>query len=868
MAYQIPSKVKALVLLDNTTFTLFKILPLQDLLFKHAVVTMYIKGLIGADFKMRINIYQDDTNGKVLLSSLPINNLDIPRTNDLYTELRFDFPKLGNILSISKPHLVEFEIYDGYVYDTNNFVSIIFDAFGSQNYLGSDTFIDFTDAPELCAKCAFFFENKQESTEKFFMCRLQGAKLLNGVVTETEIQFFPARKLYTMYMPKGLAPKSMVITNVNFGGYVPTTIFDWQSDFTPTALTPDLYLNKFYYNPVTGLLKVYTNQVLNDTCYGIFEYYLFFTDTRGKYYGIEMDENNPVYWQPRLPDKLTVEFSQENNLQGLLSISASSINLKNQDQFFNAFFSVNDCFSNRQIKLWSCVGDFNNKKVEFIGVIRGADLSDTECVFTVADPLASLDNMYRDNKPFTLIQLANAGLYTIRTDQMFQPVPRVLGKISSFSMVTRATGQSQNVSWMSNENMIECLNVNYIPAFTTANNRTWSCGFGPASAATQQRDVTAVANFVSGTFSATKFTINNAAGPVSEWLPPGTCIVNNGIYGIVYASTATEAFVWPHNAGYSAAFDIIRHKVISVIVERSGNIYYPKAGEAYTCQIGAAGDIQIVFANNFEALASVALGAALNPMDDKVYACFMNDDYDARSSQIVKNLLVSLGLEVNAQFESPEAGWIDPHLAITVPFPGDSEFPSIKTLVEMALRSSMSAIYFDDNGHLRYKSFMQQIQGAISDVVNESGFDASDEINQTNSTEFNVKFDLWDLFGGVQFTLTHCADATYHRHQYSVVQDFYKTTKICEVETVIDPTRANALTFLDGYAKLVMGRSAVYSIKALSNHVNMWLGDDVRVSRKALVGSDTAATLRVVSINRDISSARFSLKDLKKFPSI
>lgn len=856
MAYQIPNKTKALFLLQNTEVDLYKITPLQDGKFTHATVTMFIKGQLSQDFKMKVKVYEDTSRNNVLFESAPVANLDIVRAGDIYCELRFDFP--AAVMSIGKPHLVTFEIYD-YAYGTDDFVAIILEPLGSQNFLGADWF-DISDAPELGARCSFFFAHLQASTEKFYMARVQGSRLLNGVAYETEYQFFPKRSTYESYLPKNLYIKEILFTYSNFGTKTVTTINrSFENDF-PNVLNLDYKKNFFFYDPETGYLKVYSDHSLNQTDYCVVEYFMFFTEERGRYAPYNLESGfDQVYWEPRLPKGFSADYSQQNNLQGVLSVASAPLNLKNYDGFFNKFFTVNDTFSNREVKVWRCDGSYDDKWVEFRGVIRNVDLSDTECTFGVADPLARLDDSYTDGKPLTALALAQAGAYYIRTVDSDKPVSRLLGKISSHSYLTKYTGQSIDIPWLHWENMINCTNVLFNNVPTTSNNRKWSVGFGPASAATQQRDVTAVANYTSGTFSATKFTIDNALGPVSEWLPVGTCIINNGKYGIVYASNDTEAYVWPHNASFSAAFDILRMPVISVIVVRDGQWCYPMAGESYTCQIGAAGDLQIVFNNSFETLPSVGLGTALNPFEDEVYAVMMNDSGDGRASKIVYDCLVQLQMEVNMSFEPDQTPpWTDAELAMTIPFPGQSTFPLMRDVVEEALRSAMGFLYFNVAGYLQYGSFLR--------VLDPSPF--IEEINQKNSSNFSVSFDLWDLYGGVSFEFTQTKRYGPYRVEYDMVKDFYKTQNLYNVETAIDTTRKATWSFLTDYANLVMGRNATFKIDALSEHMGLYIGDDIYVTRKRLLADDTTTTLRVIAISKQVNRATFQLSDLERFPTL
>lgn len=866
MAYQIPNKTKALFLLQETEVEFYKlrtqnlIVPNQPKL-THATVTMFIKGLIGQDFKMKMKVYESASMSNVLFESAPISNLDIQRSTDLYCELRFDFP--AAIMGVGKQHLVTFEIYDGYTYDNDNYVAIILEALGSQGFLGADNWYDLVSiSSELGARCSFFFSHLETSTENFYLCRIQGSRLLNASDFEyTEYQFFPLRALYETYLPKNLYIKEITFTYSNFGSKTITNINNATEQFKdlfPDEDNLDFFKNFFYYNPETGYLKIYSDQSVNQTSYCIIEYYMFFSEDRGRYIPYNLENGwDLVYWEPRLPRGFTAEMSQQNNLQGLLSVSSAPLNLKNQDGFFNSFFSTKDCFSNREVKIWRCEGSFMTKTVEFKGVIRSADITDSECTFGLADPLARLDDQYTDNRPLTLLELAQAGAYWIRTVDVEKPVSRMLGKISSHSYTTKYTGQDLNIPWFHYEKMINCSNVNVNFSPTTSNNRTWSVGFGPISAATQQRDVTAVANYTSGTFSATKFTINNVSGPISEWLPPGTCIVNNGQYGIVYASNDTEAYVWPHNASFSAAHDIIRHKVISVIVERDGSWGYALAGRDYTCQIGAAGDLQIVFTNNFEA--AMSLPSALDPINDGVYAVMMDDVADGRASKIVFDCLVQLGMEVNMSFEPDQSpAWTDAELAMTIPFPGESRFPQMRDVVELAMRSGLGMLYFGQEGYLRYNCFLRPFD--ISPFM--------EDITQKNSANFAVSFDLWDLYGGVVYDFTHCKRYDTWSVQYDMVKDFYKTQNLYYVETAIDPTRKATYDFLNDYAHLVMGRPSLFRIDALAEQMGLYIGSDINISRKRLIGDETSSPLRVVSIGKSVNKSSFSLLDLKKFPTL
>lgn len=870
MAYQIPQETQALVLLHDTFIDLYKITTSlearpKDRILKNAVVTMFLKGHVGSNFSMRLHVYDDAVGSNILFSSLPVNNLDIQRTGDEYCEIRFDFPTLGNLMTPSKTHLMKFEIYGGYVQDPANYVALIMSQLGAQNFLGSDS-ISLPDSSDLGVICSFFFDTPNESTENFYMCRVQGSKLINGIGPSETAYDSGTKWYYGVRIQSGLTVSSFTIKNGTTGAV--QVITNAGQVFTPDPLNYNTHLNQYYYNKKTGDLTFYTNKQLSIDQYAIMEYFLFLTETRGKYAPIDMAGfgNSVVYWEPRIAADMNFDFSQQNNLQGILSISSSALTLKNQDGYFNSFFSVNDCFNNREVKVWRCTGDVTNNTFEFLGLIRSVKINDNDCTFEITDPLSKLDNTFNDNLPKRYGNTA----YTLREIDKVKMIPRVIGKISKFQYVYRPTGYSQLVKSFDYQNMIQATNVLYDPATkTTSTNRKWSIGFGPASAATQSRDVTAVASLTMGSLPYSKFTINNSAGPVSEWLPVGTVILNNGKYAWVFDATDTDVSVWPQSASFTAAQDIFRQKVVGVVAIRNGEPAW-LVGSDYTCQIGASGDLQITLTNNFEAAYSTLFTTPLDPDSDEIFAVLMNDEADAKSSSVVKDLLQKASIPVSASFAPPQTpawnAWADIELALTI----DGDFPKYRDIIEQCLKSAMSFIYVDTAGEFRYKSFMHPMHDPlnISLTQNQSSVDASDDINQRNSKEFSMSFDLWDLHSGVAFNFTQCKAQDKVEFAFNMVRDFYKTENLYEIDTVIDPTRIASQAFMYDYHRLVVGRSAFFSVTALAEQMGLYIGDDIVLKRKKIIAGDTEITLRVVSRSKRQTGAAFTLMDLKNFPGL
>lgn len=127
MSYQIPNVVKVMQLRSTGKVGIYCFTPSADVKLKHVIMTMYMRGLLLADFQMKINVYFDDQGRSLLFSSAVVNNFDITRVGDWYCEQRFDFPALQNLLTIGHKYFVEFEIYGTYPMDEDNYIGLTID---------------------------------------------------------------------------------------------------------------------------------------------------------------------------------------------------------------------------------------------------------------------------------------------------------------------------------------------------------------------------------------------------------------------------------------------------------------------------------------------------------------------------------------------------------------------------------------------------------------------------------------------------------------------------------------------------------------------------------------------------------------------
>lgn len=726
---------------------------------------------------------------------------------------------------------------------------------------------------------------KKPASDKFYMVRIQGGKIFSNLnATHLASTFDPVLgayyQVYEAYIQKHLTIKSFKC-NVNRNN--PDSDFTKVDSWTAIKVGGSApYYQTFSYDPETGYIKFATpllsntSQIQDDETL-ILEYYLFFTSYVGRRAPMDMESGEEVYWAPRLPKDFSVGLNQSNSLNGQLSVSTSDISLKNEDLFFHDFFGVHDSFNNREFKVWRCIDDVSNKQFEFSGVIRGANLDDRSCSFDLKDILAVLDLTHYAG--FTSYKyysdMADAVDYLIRGDDQSRPVYRLLGKTGPYEVFYYNTQQALQVRLLDPSKMIPGTCVSYDPTTkTTSTNRKWSCGFGPSDANNKTLTCTSALTRIIDTYHDSVLQCSSNPEGV---LAVGDTFKLGTQYGIVIGTTSNSIYTWPENALFAAG-TITRVKCPAVVVVNSdGTKFYPKGIQDYTCAIGPKGDLQITFVNNFEAGYS-GMGT-LDPDTCEVYVRYWNDDYDSKSSSIVKSVLQDSGLTCADSFAPDQSpAWPDPQLSFTIPFIGDGSFPTAAEVIEACLKSALAFIYLDNSGEFRYKSFLDGIQADSADIENQSGQDPDDGISQSNSSSFAVVFDLYDQYVGTRFDLTHAPQSTswnayFGSYSFSgpgaAQERLYNTNKMAVIETVIDPHNNQGLSssdFFEKYNDLMTGRKAEYSLKVFSRHFRLYIGDDILVSRSKLIGGENESYMRVISQDKASNEMDLKLLDLKRFP--
>lgn len=707
-------------------------------------------------------------------------------------------------------------------------------------------------------------EIQKSDTHKFSLVRIEGAKLCIGdLVTLISASSY---QIYKTSLPIGTIIKDLTRWVSDESGTILTRIYRMPVDSDHDDA------DKYYYDFETGEIWFQVAAANFDLSKPLLiNFYIFITSGVTRFLPMDVSSGDDVEWQPRLTGEPTFDFSQENNISGLLTISSSGISLSNNDLYFDDFFGTDYSFANRPVKVWSCVNGDENYRLEFVGSIRSASLSPSQCDFEIEDNLTTLDktcygnasNVYKNYQTFVVADPTN---YIIREEDQLTPVTYLFGKLGTYSYQLMATGLDAKIKVPVPEKMISAVCISYNPVPSTSVNRRWSCGVGPAVAITLTYAGSSVINRIIGSYIDLRISPNMGGVDCRDVFAIGDTVRVGSYYERIVDVGPTSIYTFPDNPSITNAMAITRIQVPVVIISQNGVNYYLKAIRDYTCTVWTQGDLQITFVNNFEASYGMA---PLNPDEDTIYVRFWNDSASSQASSIVQDLIDFAGVPTETSDFAPDQvigyEWPDPYLSFNVPSPQETNYPTFRELLEMCLSSAMAFVYFDDNGNIRYKSFLDPIKP--SDItVNESGSDPLNELSEKTSNDFNATFDFYDSFSGIKVEgLTRNSYQNGKElYTYLAVKKLNNTNKQFTHSSCIDTdTYIDIGDFYSALNLMMCSRRVTYSVSAFSPHFGIFLGDDLYVNRTKL-----AEMMRIIGIQKSEKQINFKLLDLKQFPEL
>jgi len=732
---------------------------------------------------------------------------------------------------------------------------------------------------------SFGVQAQNSVSEKFHLLKLTGKLYLNEFLTQDEQRFFQ----FGYYFYVGTIPKNRKVESVQFiSGNASAAQFDQISTYTRVfsidALESPLVQNVYFYDEETGEFQTKGGEVLNQTngqnpTTAYLTYNLYFTEKRNRLANSEPTALTgvDVEWENRIVNNPQFGFSQENSLTGRLSASFTNVQLNNLDLFFNQFLTKYDSFSNQSIKLWRCIDDVKIIQSAFQGTIKGISINQNAIDFQIQDELGILDGTFYSKDNYNRSTYGGAGTgaaFTLFPNDLVRPIRRFYGLLSPFK--TRYVQQTAQVrrEYLDPTGMMDAVCVSYNQAYGTSTNRTWSCGFGPenfAGTTTLYQKSETITDYLERFFlDYTDQLISLSGGsPHNRRYELGDTIriqtttgsAPGPVYALLMQATSSWIYVLPKSSTaqlYAIGNVVTMLTVSSVVIVKNNVSYYARCIRDYTEQIGPYGDVQIVFANNFEANHS-GMGA-IDPESSKIYFRAWNNSngiYDWTS--ILSKVVEPTGLPSNLSLAGLAT---TPKLAFCVPYIGTDQFPTFREVVETICASVFGFIYFDKDGKINAKVF-DLPDGAANDYWNF----IEDEANKTNikKGDVSVSIDYNDIVTDFEFLFQH-RPYTYTTTNI-VARRLHNVVKKEQITSFLDTLNTyfgSAIPVIEKVARVFGSRRAIYTFGMNSKGFNLLVGSDMKI-RRPLLGQDETTDVTVLSFNRSNESDDLIAVDYKIF---
>jgi hypothetical protein len=549
---------------------------------------------------------------------------------------------------------------------------------------------------------------------------------------------------------------------------------------TPIVLGDSLYTN--YYDDLNKKLQIRLNASdLTNKKNFILTHVICVTNSTDLYWNIDPDSPNTrqVIYESRLNQTPVFGQSQENNLNGLLSFSGSTIELDNKDQFFNNFFSDNDSFKSCDLIAWRCEETPATRRIVYKGTISKVDVDDV-IKFSSEDFLNRLDNVLYSRTGY--VNSLASSRPNVPEQQKQIKISKTYGRNSSFGYKYESITSEVNVKVLDWQKMPESYCASYEPALSTSVNRVWETGILEDMVTPMEDTYTISDAFVVGTGGgAFALVIELAGGLYDDFSVGDTIEIQSGNYAKVVDVYNNQIQVTPYTVPASAGNTIKVNRVSALVLRANGQEIYLHYKKDYTVGTPSAGNpIPITLNNNFEA--NYSLPNPIDPNSDQMYYKLRNKSGRASYShgaQIKKILLTEFSAsEINStSFDDADTA-LNLDLCFMVPLLSD-DFPNKRDLIQQLVTSSFGYLYLDDQLKISYGNFkLPSAVDGVSDVEIKKG-------SISHSVDYN------DVYQSVSFTstefdevLTMESDQATYLHKTNKQKDY---PHLCDVVSIVKP---------------------------------------------------------------------------------
>jgi hypothetical protein len=617
----------------------------------------------------------------------------------------------------------------------------------------------------------------------------------------------------------------------------------------------------------TRLLRVKLASAPDDTTnILVCNYYLFYTGTVFRAISEDPeDDATPIRnWQPRIKNYPTINQSFGNILQGVFTISDTSLILINESRDFQSFLTDDDSFFNKQVDIWLCINSIDNIKKIFTGTCKSISLNQNQVTISFVDSFNKLkqpaymgdthDECYAtlDNYP------------ELDPKQKDKPIKFIVGEYSRYTTRTDRQDTVNFVYKMAEGNEAFCYDFRS-PAFNAAN-KNWICCRQSDIVDTQNfGSVVDVFNFIDNVFINFSSISSVRVGDGIEYTTSLTtyfgvvCYVGN----FTYLGNPYNCIISSPGGNFTLSSTVTNNKSFGIVIfDATDQSIHPCSISRdfiitdTTITSGGNRLIKIIFTGGFESNIGL-IAPDLNPNIHKVMYRSSNVSPHTHA-QIIKDMAELVDLPTNsASFTQAEAD-LSVNAMFSIPAFDEQDFKTYLEYVQDVLKSTLGFLKINSDFEVEY----QLLEAPTSTDIRDRSLTIQDDTK--------CKVEYQDL----KTTLI-----SYNPHNSS---DFETLKTPSPAETRSNPKaqrlhgvdktvqfRHSLQTItdrIDAHIGFSSMRSATYEFSTATQDIDSELGQDVEFQNKIVLGNSQIQDVKIVTINKSPSKTSIEAKDLKGLP--
>lgn len=670
---------------------------------------------------------------------------------------------------------------------------------------------------------------ESNSTEKFFLCRLENRKyitpnfsLLSGTVyaaTLDAITFIGSYK--TVNIP-------IIINMLEVDG------------IELTRSTSDPEIGEYYFNELTRELRVNVDApILNQ--YIVVTQYLLFSEGTVRTTSINPLDSSTAkqQWFPRIRTVPSVNYTIKDILQGFFSSGSTSITFDNFDNFFQQFTGKYSSFCNCEATFWICFDDVENVQFAYRGYVKDISLG-KQASFSIYDQFSKLSQTLYSNGTELESTFNTTRFPNLNPSNDNYPIRKICAETSYYKVIGDST--ESGLYTLDPEYLLDAVNLNYVSAESTLLNRKWGTILGEGDYGIQN-DTIQSTDHTNTNYSILGYTAGKKY-KIGDTLRVGSAPYYVRIFDVDDSSHLIKT---TKEASISSTDTVVRDGISSVVVVNNDIPYYLMCGRDYNISASATNSaLEINFVNNFENLHAGL--TAINADSSKIrFRAWVDNGKSLLHGDIMQGLLETMGLDVNSTSIS-SANAVAINTNFYIPYVDDSGFSSAKNFVEDLLASTVGYLSINNDEEIEYHLF---------DVISPATTINDDYILKDS---FNITVDYQDIISSMTPENPHdIIETTYGNSSLedSLAVFLHKTTLNKKYNHILADTSR-----MQKVIDILSKRSARYTFETKSKNSDTILGDEFEIERDDLLGSDTTVNIKVLGINKDSRKIKISSNDL------